>query len=288
MHACVVQCGHQLYPVAGSGPATRRAWGKITRFGRYAPDPQLRSKLCSSKALVSRSAEELITQGLGVESWARIASWLEKYEQFLQRCARDAGFYGLEPEDFADNTLALNFLAAVNEEGRGHTRVNAACRAIEFLRSLLKISPLGDDPRVAFLKRGVKRRNSKGTKRGPTTPGGYADCGCETLGSLAYVVEADGRVHPPSRLPDAPSRWGTTVRTTQGGNVGTGICRTHGPPFDPRGLRRRLTSVAIKKDETIDAVVGSTTKGHCSRHAAWPCPLGTEDGGLGRLPVSCT
>ena len=55
------------------------------------------------------------------------------------------------------NTTALEFLAMIAEEESGRTRVGAASRAIEFVRRVLTITPLANDPRTALLKRGVLR-----------------------------------------------------------------------------------------------------------------------------------
>ena len=47
----------------------------------------------------------------------------------------------------------------VADEERGHTRVAAAVRAINFVRALLGISPITDDPRTSLLQKGVLRLN---------------------------------------------------------------------------------------------------------------------------------
>lgn len=56
-----------------------------------------------------------------------------------------------------DNDLALRFLAATADENKGRTRVSAALRAVNFIRRLIGVTPLSDDPRIPMLREGVLR-----------------------------------------------------------------------------------------------------------------------------------
>ena len=55
------------------------------------------------------------------------------------------------------NGIALEFLAMVADERKGRTRVAAAIRALNFIRGILGIPSLSDDPRTALLQEGVLR-----------------------------------------------------------------------------------------------------------------------------------
>ena len=55
------------------------------------------------------------------------------------------------------NDLALKFLAFVADEDKGRTRVGAALRAVNFIRKLIGVQDLSNDPRVALLREGVLR-----------------------------------------------------------------------------------------------------------------------------------
>ena len=99
----------------------------------------------------------LVTAGLGLNSWARISAWLLKFRQFLDVATLDRGATCASPALMQCNATALDFLAMVAEEGKGRTRVAAAARAIEFVRRILSIPPLADDPRTRLLREGVLR-----------------------------------------------------------------------------------------------------------------------------------
>ena len=68
---------------------------------------------------------------------------------------------------FHSNDVAFGFLAQVADEEGGRSRVSASIRAINFLRGLMGIPSLGDDPRTRMLSRGVNRVN-------PHVPNGAA------------------------------------------------------------------------------------------------------------------
>ena len=101
---------------------------------------------------------EYVTSGVSVQSLSRVKSWLAKFLQFLQDEAQQAGRATPRRRAMSDNNTALRFLALVADENKGRTRVAAAARAIGFARRLLCIPPLANDPRLALLKEGVRRR----------------------------------------------------------------------------------------------------------------------------------
>ena len=147
------------------------SWKRISALLRFSPDPAHRAVLLSLSRQPQNRAAEFITAGLGTQSWSRLASWLDKYKSFLLVLARRAGHRHLSPPWFISNAAAVEFLATVAAERKGRTRVAAASRAIEFLRRLLKIAPLANDPRAEFLKRGVLRSNPKVPEGANPLPG---------------------------------------------------------------------------------------------------------------------
>ena len=103
------------------------------------------------------SAAAFITAGLGVASWMRIASWLRRFRAYLGVVAIDSGRVRPTRRMMRHNGLALEFLAMVADERKGRTRVAAAIRALNFIRRLLGITSLSDDPRTSLLQEGVLR-----------------------------------------------------------------------------------------------------------------------------------
>ena len=138
-----------------SEPARLRLWRSLRHFAALAPDRKTRDavKQLGSSARVAK----YVTAGMGKNSWARISSWLAKFRQFLDVVALDEGAARATPKLMRCNATALDFLAMVAEENKGRTRVAAASRAIEFVRRVLTIPPLSDDPRTKLLKEGVLR-----------------------------------------------------------------------------------------------------------------------------------
>ena len=102
-------------------------------------------------------AATYITAGLSLQSWTHIESWLRQYKGFLAARARRRRLGAPTPTMMRDNGLALDFLAAVARQQRGRTCVPAAIRAIDFIRPVLGIAPVKDDPRVQLLVSGVQR-----------------------------------------------------------------------------------------------------------------------------------
>ena len=105
----------------------------------------------------SERVARYVTAGLTAGSWQRIHSWLMKFHAFLQIHALDVAAGPPTPRMMRDDSLALEFLAMIADERKGRTRVGAASRAIEFVRKVMGIRPLANDPRTALLKRGVLR-----------------------------------------------------------------------------------------------------------------------------------
>ena len=103
------------------------------------------------------SATKYITAGISVNSPSRIASWVIKLRGFLQVKAIQMGHARPVPALLRDNATALEFLAGIADEDKGRTRVAAAIRALNFLRKILGVQPLSEDPMVKLLSEGVRR-----------------------------------------------------------------------------------------------------------------------------------
>ena len=102
-------------------------------------------------------ATKYITAGLSQQSLVRVAAWLRRYYTFLASRNDPSLRPPVLLPQVEDNDLALDFLAHVADENRGRTRVQAALRAVNFIRRMMAIAPLSDDPRTALLREGVLR-----------------------------------------------------------------------------------------------------------------------------------
>ena len=141
----------------------------MRRFAPLAPSRKKRRALRRFVATKSGAAT-YITAGLTVGSWARIASWLDKFYGHLQDLATHKGRKCPYPKLMASNGVALEFLGMVADEQKGHTRPAAALRGINFARSLLGIPSLLLDPRTPLLLKGVLKyfgKNPKGARPFP-------------------------------------------------------------------------------------------------------------------------
>ena len=104
-------------------------------------------------------AATYITAGLSLQSWTQIESWLRQYKEFIVARAGRRRLRSPTPKMMRNNGLALDFLAAVARQRRGRTCVQAAVRALDFIRPILGIPPIKGDPRIALFLAGVQRSN---------------------------------------------------------------------------------------------------------------------------------
>ena len=150
-----------MHSFAHPGTKSRRfqLWDYIRSFAVLAPSRRRRKDLQRMTARGPSRVTKYITAGLGLDSWSRVASWLQKFLAYLQLIAIDNGRTRPTPGMARSNSLALEFVAMVADEEKGHTRVASAIRAINFIRTLLHIRPLSDDPRTSLLQKGVLRLN---------------------------------------------------------------------------------------------------------------------------------
>ena len=99
-------------------------------------------------------ADQLIAKALRKGSWNRNKAWAEKFRSYvLKSCPGLVQKVGLLTVVKSDRVV-LAFLARVAKENpRAVTRVDAAKRAINFLRVLVGKKPVNKDPRVNLLAR---------------------------------------------------------------------------------------------------------------------------------------
>ena len=142
---------------AGSRPARSRAWDDVQRFLSLPPSASAADRPHASRGGPSSSATKYITAGLSQQSLVRVAAWLRRYYTYLAAANDPASPSTVFRPQVEDNDVALDFLAYVADEGLGRTRVGAALRAVNFIRRMMKIAPLTDDPRTALLREGVLR-----------------------------------------------------------------------------------------------------------------------------------
>ena len=141
----------------------------MRKFAPLTPSKRKRRALLSFVG-AKTGAATYITAGLTQGSWARIASWLGKFYNYLQDLATHKGRARPYPKLMASNSVALEFLAIVADEQKGHTRPAAALRGINFARSLLGLPSLLLDPRTPLLLKGVLKffgKNPKGARPFP-------------------------------------------------------------------------------------------------------------------------
>ena len=124
----------RLFRPTACRPAKLAAWATISSFARFAPSASRRRSLSQLVDPHQGSAVKYITAGVGAASWARIASWLRKFEFFTAEMAAASGRATIPAKMFRHNGLALEFLVRVADEGKGRTRVAAAIRALNFVR----------------------------------------------------------------------------------------------------------------------------------------------------------
>ena len=164
----------------GNKVATGRAWGDICRFGRYAPAKSRRRALRRGSRRSDDPTLKYITAGLSRNSLSRIASWANKFHQYVEHESLTRGHSKVVPALVIDNNVALDFLAKTADEDLGRTRVAAALRALNFVRKLLGVPALSDDPRVSLLREGVLRLQ-------PHAPSGAVPFPVKLLVAIAQV-----------------------------------------------------------------------------------------------------
>ena len=113
-------------------------------------------------------ADELIAAAITEASWARMGSWVMKYAEYVRtQCPLTLHFLGMS-SSMVHEDIALGFLASVASiKPFAKTRVDAARRAINKLRSMAGLPPLTDASNIAMLVSGAKKGKVSSKKQSP-------------------------------------------------------------------------------------------------------------------------
>ena len=120
-------------------------------------------------------ADGLIAQAVSAGSWKRNQSWINKFQKYValtssssQKMVRDA---------IQDERLILAFLAAVARENpRAKTRVDAAKRALNFLRAIADLPPLDRNVSIRMLAKATRGRRVATVRQSPHLPVSFLHC----------------------------------------------------------------------------------------------------------------
>ena len=123
-------------------------------------------------------ADGLIAQAVSVGSWKRNEAWIHKFQDYVTRVAQ-------QPDDqcrpvrtlIQDEQLILAFLAAVaREKPEAKTRVDAAKRALNFVRSIAGLHPLDQNINIRMLAKATRNRRVVTVKQSPHLPVSFIHC----------------------------------------------------------------------------------------------------------------
>ena len=120
-------------------------------------------------------ADHLIARALKEGSWFRNKAWAQRFSEYVKTaCPGLIQSDGLLPA-VKSNCIPLAFLArTAREKPSATTRVDAARRAINFLRALVRAEPLNDDPNVRLLARSVRNAVARTVRQSPAFPTVFA------------------------------------------------------------------------------------------------------------------
>ena len=131
-----------------------------------------RSSLSGAAQLALRSdlqfANNLIAQAMTKSSWRRNRSWALKFEAYVRsKCPDLLGLEGMRSA-VQSTRVVLAFLARVaREKPKTKTCVDAAKRAVNFLRSLAGAAPVDSDPNIRLLARSVRHSFARTVRQSP-------------------------------------------------------------------------------------------------------------------------
>ena len=131
----------------------------------------------SSKALHNdlQFANSLIAQAMRKSSWNRNKSWALKFEAYVRSTCPDINQLGRMRRAVTSNRIVLAFLArVVREKPKTKTCVDAAKRALNFLRSLAGAAPVDSDPNIRLLARSVRHSFARTVRQSPAFPAVFA------------------------------------------------------------------------------------------------------------------
>ena len=175
----------------------------LVRADRPAPEPLGPRIFCDL-----RFAHSLMAQAMTKASWSRNEAWVSKFNEYLllscPRLLKSQGFQAA----LRSNEIALAFLASVaREDPAAKTRVKSAKRAVNFLRSLARMSPLDLDPCIKLLARSASTAVARTVRQSPAFHTAYVRAITSNWGSsgvwwkrqVALMAGHAGNVHRGSR-----------------------------------------------------------------------------------------
>ena len=122
-------------------------------------------------------AEELIAQAITSPSWTRNKSWIDKFVAYISRIAAESRTTADVADAIDDTELILAFLGSVaREQPEAKTRVDAAKRALNFVRAVAELPPLDENINVRLLAKSTRNRKSATVNQSPLLPVSFLHC----------------------------------------------------------------------------------------------------------------
>ena len=111
-----------------------------------------------------------MTRGVELNSWQRNDAWVRKFHAYaLDNCPADVRAGGMQAAAKSD-TLCMAFLGHVQkQQPRATTRVDAAKRALNLLRSMAGAPPLESNPGIQLLAKAARNIKVHTTRQSPGT-----------------------------------------------------------------------------------------------------------------------
>ena len=122
-------------------------------------------------------AEELIAQAITSSSWARNKAWVDKFVAYISKVAAENRTTADVADAIDDTETILAFLGSVAREmPEAKTRVDAAKRALNFVRAVAELPPLDDNINFRLLAKSARNRKSSTVKQSPHMPVSFLHC----------------------------------------------------------------------------------------------------------------
>ena len=116
-------------------------------------------------------AHAMVAEALTKSSWGRNKSWAQKFMCYVeQHCGTIRAAHGLGPF-LLSTQVPMAFLAHVARDSAGATtRVDAAKRALNFLRAMIGAASLDCDPLVKLLAKAARNAEVRTIRQSPALP----------------------------------------------------------------------------------------------------------------------
>ena len=131
-----------------------------------------------------RFADVLMARALTKSSWLRNKAWAQRFLRYVkQNCGRAIAIDGLR-KVVQSTRVSIAFLARVAHDSAGATtRVDAAKRAINFLRSLVGANSLDCNPLVRLLAKAARNATVRTVRQSPAMPMPFVKAVISTWGN---------------------------------------------------------------------------------------------------------